>query len=149
VPIDPVTINSNLPSRLSKIVLKSLAKSPGDRFQTTREFLKALTSLRTGETTTLPIVVYPDRVSNRPAEYAETTLAFIKPEKPVFEASVLDSVTRDLANYVGPIAKIIVGRASKQALTLEDLYSFVAAEISTEDKRNAFLAARLKYSAPK
>jgi serine/threonine-protein kinase len=149
VPIDPITINSNLPAGLSKIVLKSLAKSPGDRFQTARQFLEALGSLRTGETTTLPIVVYPDRVSSRRPDYAETTLALNKPEKPAFDADVLDAVTRDLANYVGPIAKIIVSRASKQALTLDNLYSFVAAEISTEDKRNAFLAARLKYSASK
>ena len=149
VPIDPITINSNLPARLSKIVLKSLAKSPRDRFQTARQFLDALGSLHTGETTTLPIVAYPDRASNGRPEYAETTLAFSKPEKPAFDANLLDAVSRDLAHYVGPIAKIIVSRAAKQTLTLDDLYSFVAAEISTENKRNTFLATRVKYSANK
>jgi serine/threonine-protein kinase len=149
VPIDPITINSNLPAGLSKIVLKSLAKSPGDRFQTARQFLEALGSLRTGETTTLPIVVYPDRVSSRRPDYAETTLAFSKPEKPVFEASVLEAVSRDLANYVGPIARIVVNRAAKHALTLDNLYTQVAEEISAENKRSAFLATRPKYSTLK
>lgn len=149
VPIDPITINSNLPAGLSTLVLKSLAKSPGDRFQTAREFLTALTSLRTGETTTLPISPYVDRVSSRRPEYAETTLAFSRPEKPVFEASVLDAVSRDLAHYVGPIAKIVVSRAAKQSLTLDDLYTLVAAEIGMEDKRRAFLATRPKYSTLK
>jgi eukaryotic-like serine/threonine-protein kinase len=149
VPIDPMTINSSLPTGLSKIVLKSLAKSPGDRFQTAREFLKALSSLRTGETTTLPISPSADRTSNRLPDNAETTLAFGKLEKPVFEPNVIDAVSRDLANYLGPIAKIVVSRAAKQALTLDDLYTLVAAEISTENTRTAFLATRPKYSAPK
>ena len=149
VPIDPLTLNSNLPPGLSKIVLKALAKPPGGRFQTAREFLKALSSLRTGETTTVPMSPYSDRAPNPRPDYGETTIAFSKPEKPIFEASVLEAVSRDLAHYVGPIAKIVVSRAAKQALTVDDLYTLVAAEISAENKRSAFLAARPKSSTSK
>jgi serine/threonine-protein kinase len=148
-PINPTTINSDLPVRLSEIVLKSLAKSPADRFQTAKEFLGALGTLRSGETTTLVISAHPDRVRNGHPEYVEVGFVSSRPEKTVFDASVLDAITRDLAYHVGPIAKIVVSRAAKKALTLDDLYEMVAAEIGTEERRKSFLATRRKRSASK
>jgi tRNA A-37 threonylcarbamoyl transferase component Bud32 len=41
-PISPRTVNPDLPARLDRVVLKALAKRPGDRFQTAREFKVAL-----------------------------------------------------------------------------------------------------------
>lgn len=148
-PINPTTINSDLPVRLSEIVLKSLAKSPADRFQTAKDFLGALGTLRSGETTTLVISSHPDRVHDGHAEYAEVGFLSSRPEKTVFDATVLEAIIRDLAYHVGPIAKIVVGRAAKKALTLDDLYEMVAAEIGTEERRKTFLATRRKSSASK
>jgi serine/threonine-protein kinase len=137
-PVDPITINRDIPVRLSKIVLKSLAKSPGDRFQTAKEFLAALALLRSGETTTLAISTLPG-----------STVASGWPEKKAIDSSVLDAISRDLAFHVGPIAKVIVGRAAKQAASLDDLFALVATEINTEKKRQDFLATRMKYSLSK
>ncbi len=145
MPVNPVTINSDLPVRLSEMVLKSLAKSPADRYQTANEFLGALSTLRSGETATLVISAHPDRMRNGHSEYPEVGLISSKPEKTVFDTSVLDAVTRDLAYYVGPIAKIVVSRAARKALTLDDLYERIATEIDTEQKRGAFLANRRKH----
>jgi hypothetical protein len=61
-------------------------------------------------------------------------------------ASVLSSVSRELAHYIGPIAKVVVNRAAKQACTLDELYSLVSAEVSTDRERKAFMATRQKYS---
>lgn len=127
-PADPATVNPNIPVPLSKIVLKSLSKSPGDRFQTAKEFLDSLSLLHTGETTTLA--------------------ASALPRQPI-DANVLDSVSRDLAYHVGPIAKVIVSRAAKRAISLDELYKLLATEISTEKSRQDFLATRIKYSTPK
>jgi hypothetical protein len=55
-------------------------------------------------------------------------------------------VVRDLAYHLGPIAKIVVSRAAKKALTLDDLYEMVAAEIGTDERRKTFLATRRKPS---
>ena len=68
------------------------------------------------------------------------------PTKTLSGASVLSSVARELAHYIGPIAKVVVSRAAKQACTLDELYSLVSAEISTERERKAFMATRQKYS---
>jgi hypothetical protein len=59
---------------------------------------------------------------------------------------VLSSVTRELAHYIGPIAKVVVNRAAKQASTLDELYSLVSAEIGTDSERKAFMTTRQKYS---
>jgi hypothetical protein len=125
-------------------VLKSLAKSPADRFQTAREFLGALGTLRSGETTTLVISAQPDRVRNGHPEDAEVGFVSSRPEKTVFDTTVLEAIIRDLAYHLGPIAKIVVSRASKKALTLDDLYEIVAAEIGTDERRKTFLATRRK-----
>jgi eukaryotic-like serine/threonine-protein kinase len=146
VPVDPATINRDIPIRLSKIVLKALAKPPGDRFQTAKEFLAALSSLPSGETTTLAFSTLPGQLRNvHTPHHAGSSW----PEKKAIETNVLDSVCRDLAFHVGPIAKVIVSRAAKQATTLDDLFAIVAREISTEKKRQDFLATRIKYSISK
>lgn len=138
-PPDPATINPNIPARLSAIVMRSMAKSPDDRFQTADHFLEELGSLNTDETRTL---------LPTPAQARDTSgHAPRKPDAtPLSGASVLSSVTRELAHYIGPIAKVVVNRAAKQACTLDELYKLVAAEIGTESERKAFLATRQKYS---
>jgi serine/threonine-protein kinase len=137
VPVDPVAINPGIPGRLSKVVLKALAKPPGDRFQTAKEFLESLNLVRAGETTTIATAMLPR---------AEGALASNWPENKVIDAGILDSVSRDLALHVGPIAKVLVSRAAKRAGTLDELFALVATEISTEKKRQDFLSTRTKYS---
>ncbi len=140
-PADPIAINPTIPAYLSKIVLKSLSKSPGDRFQTAKEFLDSLSQLHTGETKTLA-------ASNLP-RHSEGVPTSNWPMKHALDANVLNSVSRDLAYHVGPIAKVIVSRAAKRAISLDELYKLLATEISTEKKRQDFLATRIKYSSPK
>jgi len=152
-PIAPITINPNIPVRLSQIVLKSLAKSPDSRFHSAREFLDALNSLPTGETRTLTFSTLPPTLPLAgQARYLydpqqnESARPSSSPGKKEIDVSVLDSVIRDLAFHVGPIAKVIVNRAAKQASTLDDLFAVLSTEISTEKKRQDFLATRTKYS---
>jgi eukaryotic-like serine/threonine-protein kinase len=140
-PTDPTAINPNIPVHLSKIVLKSLSKSPGDRFQTAKEFLNSLSLLQTGETRTLATSTLP--------RHAEGSLTSDWPMKQAIDANVLDSVSRDLAYHVGPIAKVIVSRAAKRAISLDELFKLLATEISSEKSRLDFLATRIKYSTPR
>jgi serine/threonine protein kinase len=149
-PVDPVTINRNILPRLSTIVLKALAKSPEDRFQSAKEFLDALRSFPSGETTTLAISTLPNpALSWQDPKQPAGASAPDSQEKQPIDTKMLDSISRDLAFHVGPIAKVIVSRAAKRATTVDDLLSLVATEISTEKKRQDFLASRTKYSTAK
>ena len=141
VPVDPVTINPNISARLSQIVLKSLAKSPDDRFQNAREFLEALRAIHSGETATLMIPVQPAKGSN------ELNPASSKSTEKAIDKRVLDSVSRDLAFHIGPIAGVVVSVAAKRAIGLDELYALLAREIDSEEKRKVFLAGRHKHSS--
>ncbi len=149
-PPDPATINPNIPPKLCAIVMKSMAKSPDDRFQTAGAFLEELGSLGTDETRTfLPTPLQSRETSGhapRRADAAPAPAAAKPTTKTLSGASVLSSVSRELAHYIGPIAKVVVNRAAKQACTLDELYALVSAEISTEGERKAFMTTRQKYS---
>jgi predicted Ser/Thr protein kinase len=47
-PIPPAKLNPAIPARLEAIILKCLAKSPADRYQTGEELARELSALRTG-----------------------------------------------------------------------------------------------------
>jgi serine/threonine-protein kinase len=147
-PVEPAEINPNIPPQLCEIVMKSLEKAPGDRFQSAEEFLHALGTLNSDDTTTL----LPS-----PSHYRETsplatrrpdhpTPATGRPSKTLSGSMVLSSVTRELAQYIGPIAKVVVNRAAKQASSLDELYAMISTEVGSESQRKAFLLTRQKYS---
>jgi len=54
----------------------------------------------------------------------------------------LESVTKELAAFIGPIAKVVVRRASERCSSVDELYSTCAAEIESEKDRARFLATR-------
>ena len=56
-----------------------------------------------------------------------------------WDPMVIAQAKQQLAVYCGPIASVIVDRASKKARTPYDLYQVLAAEISSERDRAAFL----------
>jgi eukaryotic-like serine/threonine-protein kinase len=146
-PPDPASINPNIPPRLSAIVMKSMAKSPDDRFQTAEEFLQELGTLHYDETTTLlPTPAQSRETSGHAPRRPDATRTTGHSGKTLVGAGVLSSVTRELAHYIGPIAKVVVNRAAKQACSLDELYALVSTEVSTESERKAFMATRQKYS---
>jgi serine/threonine protein kinase len=60
------------------------------------------------------------------------------PDRP---AELLEQITRKLAPFMGPMASLMVTRASRKAQTLAELYSLLAAEIPSDRDRAAFLAS--------
>jgi hypothetical protein len=61
---------------------------------------------------------------------------------PACSESQLATLEQQLAQYLGPIAKLLVKRAAPAATDLEDLKRRLAAEIDSEAQRRMFLAAR-------
>jgi serine/threonine protein kinase len=148
MPATPISINPNIPLQLSEAVLKSLAKAPESRFQTAAEFLEALRAIRWDEATTLLIPAPRTRDQNErtPAIY-EGLSPSGNSKKPTLDPSQLESVSRELAFHIGPIARLVVNRAARQAMNLDELYALVAKEIDAEESRKRFLATRRKHSS--
>ncbi len=60
-----------------------------------------------------------------------------------WDPGVLERARRDLAAYMGPVARLIVDRASAKARTEDELYDLLAAEIASPGDREKF-----RQSAP-
>ena len=56
-----------------------------------------------------------------------------------WDPAVLDRARRDLAVYMGPLARVIVRRTCVRARDAQELYELLALEIPAEDAREAFM----------
>ncbi len=63
-----------------------------------------------------------------------------RPSQIVFAPESLDRLTQELAVFVGPLARILVNRAAKEAHNWQDLRERLASEIPANAERKAFLA---------
>jgi class 3 adenylate cyclase len=79
--------------------------------------------------------------SPKPASQ-ESDPATPKPSGSSLDAALLDSVSKELAAFIGPIAKVLVKRAAQRCGCVDELYSTVAAEIDCEEDRASFMATR-------
>ena len=147
----PSDINLAIPYSLSMTALKALAKDPTDRFQSATDFLNALTHVLLDETPTLQTLAIQPGYRGSSSDPAKTPAG-----SPVgktgsgptgastrrFDPAMLDSVSKELAVFIGPIAKVVVKRAAEHCSSVEDLYGTVAAEIGSEKNRASFLARK-------
>ena len=151
----PSHLNPAIPHPLSASILKAMAKNPGERFQTAAEFLAALTNLSVDDAMTLETVAIPPAArptytatSVKPpssgSPLSKSTIGTNTPPTAKFDPAMLDSVSRELAVFIGPIAKVVVKRAASLCSSVDDLYSRVAAEIDSEKDRSMFLARKRK-----
>jgi eukaryotic-like serine/threonine-protein kinase len=134
-PRSPAEVNPRVSRELARIILKALAKTPAERFQTAGEFLAGLRSIevdasRANETITVALTPAP----------AAREVATAAAEPSVHKAADLDRVSKELATFIGPIAHILVRRAAPESHSLSDLYQTLAQEISSASKREQFLA---------
>lgn len=151
VPKLPSAVNPAVPFSLSMTVLKALAKDPAKRFQSATEFLNALTRVLADDTPTLEILAIQPGSSGPSSDPAKSPASSpvgkvgSGPDGPSarnFDPAILDSVSRELAVFIGPIAKVVVKRAAEHCSSVEDLYGTVAGEIRSEKDRSSFLARK-------
>ena len=164
-----LSLNPALPPELQAVVTHALAKNPADRYQSAQEFAKAL-EMATGvsgariapifpapnaepvplpnSATPTPMQTEPGRLpSHLQAPGRQTTFSHPAGANQQTPASNLDPtrvdrVRTELAQYVGPMARILVNRGVKKARTLQQLYDILADEISNPEERRRFLARR-------
>jgi eukaryotic-like serine/threonine-protein kinase len=147
-PQPPTELNPNLPVRLSGIILKAMVKDAGARFQTAQEFLRAMETYLAESGSTPPRAALPG------AQTTPLPATATPPQGPSsgrFEGSVtwitpplVQEVARQLAEFIGPIAHIIVERTAARCANVDELYSAVALEIEGAQDRAKFLASRKK-----
>ena len=137
---------------LSYLIEKSLEKAPEARFQTAEDFQAALGGVELGRVPEAAatmmlrgqVVDVPVRRSTTPARVESTPPAEVKSDtgSKAWDPAVLENVRKNLAVYVGPMAKVLVSRAAKNARTLQELYRTLAGEIAASGDREKFLRSQ-------
>jgi serine/threonine-protein kinase len=141
-PVPPPQINPKIPAGLSAAVMRALAKSPRDRWQTAEAFLQALDDA--GLPTTPAGDVSQVRVTRAPppqASVAGRSGSGTPPPTGSHRPESLTEITRQLAEHVGPIAGVLVRRASGSTANLREMCDALAQEIVSPAARQKFLAA--------
>jgi len=125
-----------LPPSLDDVIDTALAKTPDLRFQNALAFRNALqgsAGVSPGSSAGIEATVVNlarvelDPVAQAPGEWDETTLS---------------TVEKQLAHYVGPMARVLVRKAATQTHDVAELYSLLAANIDDRDERQRFVAER-------
>ena len=133
-PISPSRINPLIPAEFSAVVMKALAKEKRERWQTAREFLAALDASQLGQASQIRVFA-----SSTPSSTGAAAGAIGESSK--YEPDQLSEITLKLAHYVGPIASVLVKRASSSTNDLQALVERVAQEIEETDARQRFLSS--------
>lgn len=151
-PITPAEVNAVIPPEVSQAVMRALSKNPQERFATAAEFQAALEGASSGRGPALP----PKSVS-LPMAGAATAAEWTRPlpevanpasnvQKPASSADSaslpIEELTRQLAVYIGPVAKFVVKKLAAQYGDLDQLYAQAAKQIPSEADREKFLRSR-------
>lgn len=157
IPVAPSDLNPRVPARLSRIVMKAMAKHPNDRYQNTDQLLAELTAVHVefsdAMETMMTAVIPSIRPSSQGGEEHHTP-GSRKSGLPESDSrllrdhpAIVEEVSRELATYIGPIARIIVNRAAKDCTTVHDLFLVVSQEIDSARDREKFLATKRRFAS--
>ncbi len=135
-PRPPDSLNPAVSPELSRTIVRALSKDPDQRFQNAREFARSLVAAEgTVARDAMTVRREPQEPPVRPPSSSGPALVMFEPEG-------IDRLTRQLATFIGPVAKLLVARAAKKAASWDELYRTLANEVSPGKDREKFLAAR-------
>lgn len=139
-PLAASDANPMVPPLLSGIIDRSLDKNPGRRFQSAAEFGAALGVFEGGKAPGAAVPSIEPAVPTRtpipePLSRTHIPAGAAPPE-------ALEKLKKDLAAFIGPMARVLVARAAKGGTSLEQMYTSLALEIASDKDRARFLASR-------
>ena len=138
-PVDASAWNPRVPAALSAVIARAMQKRPGDRFQSAHDFASAINGAQTYRPVEAsPVMPPPPHVSMPAGGMAASGTT----DPPRWDPVVLERIRSELANYVGPVARILVSRAAKAAYDIDQMYALLAEEVPSPEDRRRFLQTR-------
>jgi serine/threonine-protein kinase len=122
-----------LPPVIDEVVAIALAKLPGERFQNAHAFNHAL-QLAAGGVQASSQAIEATVVNLAHVELGPTSVAD-------WDETTLSTVERNLARFVGPMARLLVRKASTQAHDVTELYTLLATNINDQNERRRFVSS--------
>jgi serine/threonine-protein kinase len=147
-----------VPADLSRVIAKSLEKTPEARFQSAQEFHATLSGFSMERNsssaatnilgarplfeTPAPRTLVPTEVAPRPDPTPTPAIPQTSTASRSWDPAILETARKNLAVFVGPMAKVLVNRAAKNARNISELYQALASEIGAPADREKFLRSR-------
>ncbi|HLY54747.1 MAG TPA: serine/threonine-protein kinase [Stellaceae bacterium] len=126
-PADLAALRGGL-AGFAPIFRRALAKAPAERYPTAAALAEALGQV--------PVV-----------DAGDATVVAARPVPAALTGTLLDSIEKTLATYVGPISRVLVQKAASGTADADEFYTRIANEIPREEDRRRFLAAAGRSSA--
>jgi serine/threonine protein kinase len=141
-PEDIRALNPAVPDSLKRVITKSVAFDPLQRYADAAEFSKAISEAVPALTVEPQVSVLS--ASEGPLSETKTTPIARAVETSPGEASLhpdlLREIERDLATFIGPMASIALRRAVSQTSDLVALYDLLGKQVVNPQDRAEFLA---------
>jgi serine/threonine-protein kinase len=140
-PSDICQLNPAVSGELRAAIYTALAYAPERRYASAMEFSQALTTVTARPGATKPAGV-ADETRLVSAEPVATPPIAPTPAdtSPLLGADLLAEIERDLATYIGPMARIAVRRSARTIPDIEALYDSLGAYIDNPEERASFVA---------
>ncbi len=135
VPVPLHDLRGDIPMFLSNAIAKALEKKPEHRFASAAEFLAALR-------VPVEVNVTDMRTAATAASWQRVSTDDLRQPTTASSPLPVEAVTKHLASFIGPIAKIVVNRLSKQCADVDQLYAEAAKQIDGPTERQTFLRTR-------
>ncbi len=136
-PVPPAQLVPGLAVEISDVIMRSLAKTPSERYHSAQAFQTGLRNGLFGEQVTGTVILPATSPPHRPIP-APVTGGTVPSTLPPAE---LQRVEKHLAAAIGPIAKNLVTKAAQRHTSLPLLYQDLANQISDPAHRATFLRA--------
>ena len=136
-PEDIRALNPAVPEAMKRVIAKSVAFDPAQRYADAAVFSKAVADAMPGQPREPQL-----RSSARPEAQAQLTAnaAQTTPGGASFSAELLRETERDLATFIGPMASVAVKRAIRNTSDLLALYELLGRQVADPKDRAEFLA---------
>lgn len=128
-------------AQIKPIIIKALQAKPELRFQQASEFLEQLINIMSESGSEQGTVIYQPTKVVRIAKTqtdVSTSMSSISADQSL-HPEVLSSLESSLIRYVGPSAKMLVKKYSKESDSLESLAMSLARKIPNDNERSEFL----------
>ncbi|MCH9807378.1 MAG: serine/threonine protein kinase [Alphaproteobacteria bacterium] len=133
-------LRPELPPALDGLMERALARNPTDRYQDAEEFItaieRALQRTPTAPAERVDLTRLPGRTSSDTAETSQSELSRTMAEK--LAPQTLDALEGTLARAIGPIARVVLDRESRNATDPESLIAALTSQIPEESEAERF-----------
>ena len=138
LPPAPDALNPGVSRELARVISRSILKDPSHRFQTAQDFSRDLENARA----TIGDARVPTANQMHTLDARTPTPSSGAPALVVFEPEAIERLKDVLAEFMGPIAKVLVSRMARKKTSWDELYAGLAAELPAGPDRERFLASR-------